>query len=240
MPKPRLTKPQPATCGLGSTRKALLAGAAIIAVAGPLMVGLLSAPRSVAHSQNQQQPAALSFEIGSIKVSKSMSQDASLNRTPGGGLEVKNQPLRTLIDFAYDLRDDQVVGGPSWLDAERYDVSAKAPAGAKILNPDTPRLVTNGDPVRVRLQNLLAERFHLEVHHETKDATVLALMQDKSGAKLQPWKEGDLPGPSMRGEYNKLTCRKYSMEGFATVVLSRYLGTTVIDKTGSRGNTTSS
>jgi uncharacterized protein (TIGR03435 family) len=213
-------------------RKALPVAAGMIAVTGPLMVGLLIVSSSLAQSQNQQQPAALNFEVASIKVSKSMSQDASLNDTPGGGLEVVNQTLHTLIAFAYALRDDQISGGPSWLDVERYDIFAKAPGGTKILNR---KASPANDPVRVRLQNLLAERFHLKVHRETKETTVFALMQDKGGAKLQPWKEGDLPGPSMRGEYNKLTCRKYSMEGFATVVLSRYLGTTVVDKTGLTG-----
>jgi hypothetical protein len=93
-------KPYNSTSRLGRMRKALPVAAGIIAVAGPLMVGLLSAPSSLAQSQNQQQLAALTFEIGFIKVSKSMSQDASLNDTPDGGLEVVNQTLRTLIDFA--------------------------------------------------------------------------------------------------------------------------------------------
>jgi uncharacterized protein (TIGR03435 family) len=132
----------------------------MIAVAGPLMVGLVSVPGSLAQSQNQQQPAALNFEVASLKVSKSMSQNASLNDTPGGGLEVVNQTLRTLIAFAYALRDDQISGGPSWLDVERYDILAKAPAGIKILNRKT---LPADDLVRVRLQNLLAERFHLAV-----------------------------------------------------------------------------
>jgi len=126
-------------------------------------------------------------------------------------------------------------GGPSWLDAERYDIIAKAPAGTRISNPDTLWIIPPDDPVRTRLQTLLAERFHLAVHRETKETTIFALMQDKAGAKLQPWKEGDLPGPSMRLEYTKLTCRKYSMEQFATVILSRRLGTTVVDKTGIAG-----
>ena len=185
--------------------------------------------------QAQQQPTKPAFEVASVKVNQSMSQDMGLNRTLGGGLEVKNGTLRTLVSFAYDIRGDQISGGPSWLDTERYDILAKAPAGVKISNPDTPWMAPADDPVRARLQTLLAERFHLAVHRETKEMTVFALVQDKAGAKLQPWKEGDLPGPSMRLEYTKLTCRKYTMQLLASNILSARLGTTVVDKTGITG-----
>jgi len=209
--------------------------AARIAVAAPLVVGLVTAPRSYAQSQSRQQSAAPAFDVASVKVNRSMGHNASLNRTPGGGLEVVNQPLRILVEYAYDVRDDQISGGPSWLDAEKYDILAKAPAGTTISNPDTPWIIPPGDPMRVRLQTLLAERFHLAVHRETKEATVLALLQEKGGAKLQPWREGDPPGPSMRLDYTRLTCRKYSMERFATAILSARLGTNVVDKTGIAG-----
>jgi uncharacterized protein (TIGR03435 family) len=228
-------KPNNSMCRLGRMRKALPVAAGIIAVAGPLMVGLVSASRSVAESQSQQHPAALAFEVASIKVNQSMAHNMSVNRTLGGGLEVVNETVRILVGWAYDLRDDQISGGPSWIDTERYDIIAKAPPGTQISNPSTPWIVPAGDPVRIRLQTLLAERFHLAVHHEAKEETIFALVQDKTGAKLQPWKEGDLPGPSMRLDYTKLTCRKYNMQLFASNVLSRRLGTNVIDRTGLTG-----
>jgi bla regulator protein BlaR1 len=223
---------QTASFGLSRAKKALLATAGLIAVVGPLAVGLVSG----GHAQPQgQQSGALAFEVASIKLNKTMAHNMSLNRTLGGGLEVSNETVRILITWAYDLRDDQISGGPSWIDTEKYDILAKAPPGTKISNPATPWVVPTGDPVRIRLQTLLAERFHLAVHHEAKEGTIFALVQDKNGARLQPWKEGDLPGPSMRMDYTKLTCRKYTMEFFASNILSRQLRTNVIDKTGLTG-----
>ncbi len=226
-----------AVCGLGWTKKALLVAAGAIAVVAPLMVGLVSAPRSRAQSQSQTQSAALTFEVASIKPNKSMTQDFSLNRTPGGGLEMINGTTRTLVKFAYGLPDYQLSGIPEWFDTERYDVIAKAPAGTKIPNPERPWLVADDDPIHSRIQNLLAERFHLAVHRETREMPVVALVQDKAGAKLQSWKEGDLPGPSMHVDRTntRLTCRQYSMQRFATAILSERLGMPVIDKTGLTG-----
>jgi uncharacterized protein (TIGR03435 family) len=206
-----------------------------MAVAGPFMGGFVSAPQSHAQSQSQEQPAAAAFEVASIKLNKSMSQDMSLNPTPGGGLEMVNGTVGTLVKFAYDLRDYQLSGAPPWLDTDRYDLIAKAPAGAKVSSSATPWITAGSDPVRVRLQALLVERFHLAIHRETKEMSVYALTQEKGGAKLQPWKEGDLPGPSMRLDYTKLTCRKYTMQRFAAAILSNRFGTPVIDKTGLTG-----
>ena len=204
-----------------------------VVVAFALVLAATAFAVMVAPAQTPVQ--GLAFEVASVKPNTAMSHNMSVNRTPGGGLEVVNETLRILISFAYNLRDDQNSGGPSWLDTERYDIIAKAPAGTQISNPSTPWIVPDDDPVRVRLQTLLAERFHLAVHRETKEKTVFALAQEKGGAKLQPWKEGDLPGPSMRLDYTKLTCRKYSMQLFATVIISQRLGTAVIDKTGLEG-----
>ena len=57
----------------------------------------------------------------------------------------------------------------------------------------------------------------------------------KAGAKLEPWKEADLPGSHMRLEHTKLTCRQYTMQRFASAILSQRIGTAVIDKTGLTG-----
>ena len=76
---------------------------------------------------------------------------ASIQALPGGYRAV-NAPLRLLIRDAYALQGFQLVGGPSWLDSERFDILAKAEG-----NP-TP------DQERLMLRTLLAERFALSVH----------------------------------------------------------------------------
>jgi uncharacterized protein (TIGR03435 family) len=183
----------------------------------------------------QSQPAPLTFEVASIKPNNALAHNMSLNRTPGGGLEMMNGTVRMLVQFAYGISDYQLSGAPQWFDTEHYDVIAKAPAGTTISNPDTPWVVPPDDPVRSRLQTLLAARFQLMAHRETKEMTVLALLQDKGGAKLQVWKEGDHPGPNMRGTYTSLKCDKFTMQRLAESILSERFGTNVIDKTGLTG-----
>jgi uncharacterized protein (TIGR03435 family) len=182
--------------------------------------------------------APLTFEVASVKPNASLGQNMSLNRKPDGGIEAVNATLRTLITFAYDVHDYQLSGGPAWLDTDRYDVVAKAPAGAK--RPDPNNFFDNSatGEIRLRTQALLAERFKLAVHKESKEMPVYALVVDKGGPKLTPWKESDGPGPSMRGEYTKITCRKYSMQRFADAILSTRMGRTVLDKTGIEGEFT--
>jgi len=84
----------------------------------------------------------------------------------------------TLLDFiveAYGLKYYQVSGGPRWLNSDHFDISARAPG-------DTP--LTN-DQLKQMLQALLADRFRLGVHRETKEMPVYALVIGKNGAKLQ-------------------------------------------------------
>jgi uncharacterized protein (TIGR03435 family) len=82
-------------------------------------------------------------------------------------------PLKFILMNAYDVRPYQI-NGPGWLDTERFDIVAKVPSGA------------TKEQVRVMLQNLLADRFGLKLHHETKDSQVYELVVDKNGPKFKP------------------------------------------------------
>lgn len=84
--------------------------------------------------------------------------------------------LRDLLTIAYDVKRFQIQG-PQWLDTEHYDVQATMP-------PETTK-----EQFRVMLQNLLAERFKMAVHHETKDLPMYSLIVAKSGPKLTVSKE---------------------------------------------------
>ena len=219
--------------GLGTGRtgmkKTPLARVWAVAIAVLLTMALVS-PRDSRAQTQQQSPAQLDFDIASIKPNKSMSGDSSLN-TPGGGLSAVNVSLKVLMEFAYNVRDDQLSGGPAWLDTEHYDIVAKAPASTQPSSKGDP----SDDTVRRRVQALLTERFRLAVHHESKEMPTLALVQDKAGAKLTPWKEGDPPGPHMHLESTRLVCRKQSMQRFASMILPGILGRPVVDKTGLTG-----
>jgi uncharacterized protein (TIGR03435 family) len=95
-----------------------------------------------------------------------------------GRLDYTNVSLRDIIRAAFKVRNDQI-SGPDWLSSERYIVAAKFPPGA-----------TKAD-VPAMLQTLLADRFKLAFHKDSKVVSIYALVQAKGGAKLQP---ADTPG----------------------------------------------
>ena len=90
------------------------------------------------------------------------------------------------VRLAYGLREFQMVGGADWVDTERFDIQARGPQGA--VESEAPR----------RLQSLLAERFVLKVHRETRDrpiyALVLARANGSLGPRLRPSSPAVVPG----------------------------------------------
>jgi len=84
-----------------------------------------------------------------------------------------NIPLKALIMVAYRIKPDQVVGGPEWVSTDPYDMNAKAERPSSI------------EELHVMLQDLLAERFKLRFHRETKELPIYALTVEKDGPKLQ-------------------------------------------------------
>jgi uncharacterized protein (TIGR03435 family) len=82
--------------------------------------------------------------------------------------------LKQMITVAYRLRADQVLGGPGWIDTDPYDMNAKAERPSSV------------EELHLMLQDLLAERFKLRFHRDTKEMAIYALMVDKDGPKLKP------------------------------------------------------
>lgn len=132
-----------------------------------------------------QQPPKLAFEVASIKPSEPMSMGMVRIRmnTDGGMLRFSGVSLKDCIRVAYRVRDSQVQG-PDWIGGTRFDIVAKLPEGAK------------QDQVAEMLQSLLAERFHLEAHRDSKVHPVYALLTAKNGPKLKPAAEQPSPKPA--------------------------------------------
>jgi uncharacterized protein (TIGR03435 family) len=135
-----------------------------------------------------------------------------------GRLTCTNVSLKKLIGRAYDLKDYQI-SGPDWLDSELYDIVATLPH-------DT----TGTDAIRM-VRRLLAERFHLVTHHESKDLPVFALVVGRNGPKL---KEVEFGAGNTSGRPGKLTAQKIPMTNLATF-LSRVVERPVLDMTGLKG-----
>src|SRR5262245_30486329 len=102
------------------------------------------------------QPPAPVFEAATVKPSAAGAAEGSSWHSRKGYLVMKNQTLNALIRVAYGLQNDQLSGGPKWIDSERFDIEARAAGPA-----DDPEL-------KLMLRALLAERFRLAIHRETK------------------------------------------------------------------------
>lgn len=114
------------------------------------------------------------FEAVSIKRNTSGEQRMSIG-TRGRTYTATNAPLRRVIAEALDLsfEQDRLVGGPAWLVSDRFDILATIPEGA-------------GSQWQQMLQAMLADRFHLAVHRETRDAPMFALVLVRHDRRLGP------------------------------------------------------
>ena len=183
--------------------------------------------------------AQLSFEVASIKPADPDTRGTFIQFMPGGGLKMSGTTLRNMITFAYDVRDFQVSGGPGWIGNERFDVMARADRTVAEGPDDFAKMTdqqrrTNRDQIAERLRGLLADRFQLLVHQETKDQPIYALVVSKNGAKLKETKivEGARQGMSMnRGRLEGMAAPMAMLEQ----TLSNVTGRPVVDKTGLTG-----
>ena len=175
-----------------------------------------------------QQPE---FEAASIKPAAPSQSGSNFNRTAGGGIRATNVTLKDLILFAYDIREQQLVGGPAWMDKTPYDVVAKPsendnPTGVKLSFDE------EFSGIRLKMRALLASRFQLQAHNETREMPIYVLVVAKNGAHLEPSKAEGLTINNRRG----LTiCKKVTMARFAASSLTYRMGRTVVDKTGLAG-----
>jgi uncharacterized protein (TIGR03435 family) len=168
--------------------------------------------------------APLAFEVASIKPA------APMQMMPGGGgafrismggdpgrINYSGATLKMLIERAWSLKPYQV-SGPDWLSAERFDVVAKIPDGAK--QTDVPRM----------LQTLLEERFKIRIHREQKTLPVYALVVGKSGPKLKKTEDASGGMNMMMNMKGRQVSGKTTMDGLVGM-LSRSLDRPVLDHT---------
>lgn len=97
---------------------------------------------------------------------------------PGGRFTAENVPLSTLMMLAYNIKEFQIDGGPSWISSSRYDITAEAGQN------------TTMDQTWEMVRKLLEDRFHLTVHRERKVGTVFELRPAKNGIRLPATREG--------------------------------------------------
>jgi uncharacterized protein (TIGR03435 family) len=140
----------------------LLAAVGIVALAGSI-AGVLAA----------QAPDSPAFEVASIKLNKSGPPRSGKPDSPGR-FTATFATLSGLIQNAYRVHEAQVIGGPSWMRSDRYDVAAIGLVNATV------------EQRMAMWQKLLAERFALEVHHETRILPAANLVMARSDRKFGP------------------------------------------------------
>ena len=166
----------------------------------------------------------IEFDAASIKPNDSVRIGLLIYTSKSGDFTGQNVTLRNLIAYAWHIKEFQAVGGPKWLDSDHYDVLAKPPHDGGV----------SDERNRLRMRALLADRFQLAVHRDTKELPVYALVVAKGGPHLTPGK-GDDPKKGIEARRGLITCRAVSMKSFAEWGLAPRLDNIVLDETGLDG-----
>jgi uncharacterized protein (TIGR03435 family) len=221
---------------ISNVRKPFVTTMSAIAIVAAMVFGLLPAPQLRAQSPQPAAVPAPSFEVASIKPNKTDDLRVMLRITPNG-LTAMGVSAKFLIEFAYDIKDFQVSGGPGWIDSEKYDIDAKMDeANIEAIKKMTRDQAT--ERRRLMLQSLLAERFKLKVTHSSKELPIYALVVAKNGPKLT--KSADsLPGATPRAQLGFTPGELTGMSVPISLLvnqLTREVSRQVLDKTGLQGN----
>jgi uncharacterized protein (TIGR03435 family) len=182
------------------------------------------APRFIALAQSADRP---SFEVAAVKPGDPKDPRFGIIMRPGGRFITTNANLHQLIGFAYDLRSNQITGGPGWVDSALYSIEANGESNVPL--PPGP---AGAARIRLMLQSLLADRFHLVVHQETRQESIYQLVVAKGGSKL---KEADgNHNPSERVGRGTITGTSAPIS-LLIRPLSQQLGRNIVDETGLTG-----
>jgi uncharacterized protein (TIGR03435 family) len=229
----------------------------LLATIGMMAVGVSNISRLRAQSSATPTTNSPAFEVASVKQNTSGENRMMINIQPGGGFRAIGAPLRELMGMAYGTPQPLssfIAGGPKWIDADRFDIVAKADrewqAGA------------NGPPAALApmLQTLLAERFKLAVHNDRRDMPIYALVLARRDGKLGPQMHVSssdcaalmaatrarggpptLPAPGERPPCGMRMFPGNFSGGSATITqltnaIARFVSRTVVDRTGLTGN----
>jgi uncharacterized protein (TIGR03435 family) len=124
------------------------------------------------------QPAIpTSFDVAAVKPTPEADVGPEWSPAPGGRFYAKGVPLKELISIAYGVYSFQVTGGPRWISTERWSVDAKAEDFDGRLS---------SEQLQKPLQQLLADRFQLRSHTDTREMPVYVLTKTQAGPKLKP------------------------------------------------------
>jgi uncharacterized protein (TIGR03435 family) len=180
-----------------------------VAVSAALLVAIGTAQTSTAQ-----------FEAASIHPTEAKDLDGPSGcRTTTGLMRCTNVTLKRCVVGAYGVGPERVLGGPDWINTDRFQIMGRSdqPVGDKGLMP--------------MFQTLLAERFKLVLHRESRRGEAMVLQVAKNGPKLQPDEGAD---SSWKNMHDQLDATGITMGALAEI-LSRNLKLPVVDRTGLTG-----
>jgi uncharacterized protein (TIGR03435 family) len=186
----------------------------------PILPALLFAASAFA-----QDAATPVFDVASVKVNAQYRQEDRSTWQPAlnvseGGVTFRNADLIRIVSLAYDVQVPRIVG-PDWADSMRYDIIAKTGAPAATAE------------VRAMLRALLAERFKLTTHRETRQMEAMVLLLPKGGSKLKPSK---VEGPTRTRQDPELgTVVEGAGLGELMDDMAREVSLPIVDMTGLTG-----
>ncbi len=163
-----------------------------------------------------------SFEVATVKPSgpDEIAAGSSGISTGHGRAVGTNVTLKRCIIGAYHIGPGQVIGGPSWIDSDRFHIEAKAATATD-----------DDNDLDAMMRTLLAERFHLKLHKETRSMQALVLEVAKGGPKLEKAAGGNAVTNASHGG---MVLKNSTMDAFAER-LSRVTSLPVINQTGLDG-----
>jgi uncharacterized protein (TIGR03435 family) len=187
-----------------------------------------------------QQPASPRFEVASVKPTAGREIGGAYIYS-GGRVAFRGCTFLYLTQLAFDVQEFQVAGAEGWMETDRFDIDAKAPSESKSTQSMPPyRKAPMNEEQRQMLQALLAERFGLRHHRETRERPIYLLVRTGKGLKMTdakdkndfPW-SGALRGGMITGD--GLAGTNEDMPDLAQR-LSWYLKRPILDRTGLTGS----
>jgi len=210
---------------------------------------LLAAALATPLAQAQTASTPLAYDVISIRPASSgtttdnrgVTMVRMTSRAAPDGITLENINVKSLISSAYTVKPDSIAGGPDWINSNHYDINAKVtPSGNA-----TPPALTDAQRKQM-LQSLLADRFKLAIHPETKEGAIYELNLAKGGSKLHESTpnndsppvnaSGSIPAPRARMTFgNGQLTGKAILLSTLVDLLSNQLHRPVVDKTGLTG-----
>lgn len=166
------------------------------------------------------------FEVAAVKPSEP-ARVCSMERLPGGRFRASHCTVMNLVNYAFEIPEQQVTDAPPWMTSDRFDIAALPVAGAGIDSHEN----------ALRVQELLRERFGLKFHHQQMERPIFALTLAKGGPKVTP--NAGAEYKIVRQGRKQIVFQKVTMAKVAWALSGPYhsaeMSRPVVDRTGLAG-----